>query len=153
MTLSALGWLPEGMNTGGIPFEGPLPVEYIGVYHEGGDGTFIGVTELDFRQIAVIFESSFIRERFGYSASPINGDYEPMLRIELVQDGVFGVLLLDSFTPPAIAAEFFEFPAYVQDACVGGITATTPIYGSCASGTVVAATDIEGTVPIFTEES
>lgn len=153
MSLSGQGWLPENLNTGGIPYEGPLPVEYVGTYTEGGDGTFIGTTELDFRQVAVIFESSFIRERFGYSAAPGTGDYEPMLSIELVQDGVFGVLLLDSFTPPAIAAEFFEFPAYTQDACVGGITATTPLYGTCASGVVVPTTDVEGTVPIFTEES
>jgi hypothetical protein len=151
--LPALGWLPENLNTGGIPFEGPLPVEYVGTYSDGGDGTLIGATELDFLQVAVIFESSFIRERFGYSANPMTGDYERMLLLELVQDEVFGVLLLDSFTPPAIAAEFFEFPAYTQDACVGGITATTPIYGTCASGTTVPATDIEGVPTTFTEES
>lgn len=153
MSLSGQGWLPENLLTGGIPFEGPLPVEYIGVYYEGGDGTLIGATELDFQQVAVIFEASFIRERFGYSAAPGTGDYESMLRIELVQAGVFGVLLLDSFTPPAIADEFFEFGAYTQDACVGGTTGTTPLYGPSKSGTAVVATDISGAIPIFTEES
>ena len=151
--LPALGWLLESLNTGGTPFEGPLPVEYVGTYYEGGNGILIGATELDFTQIAVIFESSFIRERFGYAASPLSGDYERMLRIELVQAEVFGVLLLDSFTPPAIAAEFFEFPAYQQAACVGGVTGTPPIYGVCKTGTVVASADVIGTAPIFTERS
>lgn len=153
MTLPTQGWLSESANTGGIPFDGPLPVEFIGVYYEGGNGVFIGTTELDFLQISVIFESSFIRERFGYSQSVISSGYERMLRIELVQHGVFGVLLLDSFTPPGIAAEFFEFGAFTQVACVGGLTGAVPIYGLCAVGTPVVAADINGTVPIFKAES
>lgn len=153
MSLPAQGWLPEILNTNGIPLEGLLPEEYIGVYSEGGDGILLGVTELDFLQVAVIFDASFIREHFGYSRSPITGGFEGTLGIELVQSQVFGVLLLDSFTPPRVAEEFFEFPAYTQDACVGGIQATTPMFGLCASGIPIDTVDIEGIVPIFTEES
>jgi len=153
MSLPAQGWLPTILNTNGIPFEGPLPEEYIGVYSEGGDGILLGTTELDFLQVAVIFDTSFIREHFGYSRSPITGGFEGTLRIELVQPEVFGVLLLDSFTPPRVAEEFFEFTAYTQDACVGGVLATTPMYGLCAIGTPIDTSDVESATPIFTEAS
>lgn len=153
MSLPSGGWLPENLLTGGVPFDGPLPVEYSGHYSEGGDGTILGATEIDFVQAAVIFEQSFIRERFGYGLSPGTSDFARVLTIDLVQAEVFGVLLLDSFTPPAISNEFFEFPAYQQAACVGGISAAVPIFGLCASGTPTVATEVLGTSPVFTEQS
>lgn len=153
MSLPAQGWLPENLNTGGNPFEGPLPVEYKGTYYEGADGVMLGATELDFVQVSIIFERSFIRERFGYGLSPGTSDFARMLTIDLVQAEVFGVLLLDSFTPPAIANEFFEFPAYTQAACVGGLEGSVPIYGLCAAGTPVMATEQVGAPTVFTEES
>lgn len=151
--LSGQGWLTENLLTGGAPFAEPLPEDYVGLYWEGGDGTILGATELDFSQINVLFEQSFIRERFGYGIEPGTGDYTRVLTIELVQANVFGVLLLDSFTPPAIANEFFEFAAYTQLACVDGITASTPIYGSCQSGEEVDVTEVEGSTVSFSEVS
>lgn len=147
------GWIPENLLTGGIPFEGPLPVQYSGRYSEGGDGIILGSTEIDFIDISVIFEQSFIVERFGYGFSPPSSEYARILTIDLVQAEVFGVLLLDGFTPPAIANEFFEFRADTQDACVGGLTGSVPIYGVCQVGSAAAFSDLGISTPTFTEQS
>lgn len=147
------GWLPENLITGGNPFDGPLPVEYSGRYTEGGTGEMIGSTELSFKRLGVIFEASFIRERFGYGTDPNSSEFVRVLSIDLVQDGVFGVLLLDNFEPPAIAAEFFEFDAYTQLACVGGEEASVPLYGPCKTGEPVEALELVGSAPMYTEES
>lgn len=153
MSLPDNGWLSEGSETGGTPFEGLLPVPYSGRYYEGADGTLLGTTEIDFSQISIIFELSFILERFGYGRSPGTTEFARMLQIDLVQAEVFGVILLDSFTPPAIANEFFEFPAYTQLACVGGEEASVPMYGTCQSGATVESNTLEGSPTMFTEMS
>lgn len=151
--MSIPGWLPENLNTGGTPFEGPLPVEYKGRYYEGGDGVILGSTEIDFVDIDVIFEQSFIVERFGYGISPPSQEYARILTIDLVQAQVFGVLLLDGFTPPAIANEFFEFQLPPQLACDGGLTGSTPLFGVCQTGTPVTAAEVLGASTVFTEQS
>lgn len=153
MSLPTNGWLDESVNTGGIPFEGPLPEEYTGQYFEGGDGVLLGQTEIDFLQIAIIFELSFIRERFGYSMSPGTSEFARTLTIQLVQAEVFGVLLIDSFTPPNIANEFFEFAAYVQAACDGGLSGSTPLFGPCKTGEDVVAEELVGAATSYSEES
>lgn len=143
-------WLPESDNTGGIPFEGRLPVPYDGIYTEGGNGTLMGTTELDFQQVALIFIQSFLVETFGYG--PHEASYERTLRIILRQPEVFGVLLLDSFTPPAVAGEFFEFPADIQDACQGDVlVGIDPTFGACETSIEPTFAEPSAARPTFTE--
>lgn len=124
-------WLAESNNTNLDPPPEFLPEEYTGLYYEGGNGVIIGASEVDFRQIAAIFTISFIRERFGYGHSLYSDAYVRILNILLVQQQVFGVILVDSFTPPGIGNEFFEFEAYTQDACVGVPDSTVPVFSTC----------------------
>lgn len=150
--LPSTGWLSEAANTGGNPIDGPLPVEYAVQYTDGGTGVVLGATDLPLSQVAALFELSFLRETFGYGTNPVVvGQYCRVLAIELVQAQVFGVLLLDSFTPPAISNEFFEFDAYMQTACDGGDEGAVPIYGLCAAGTDVPFDDTESTTPVYVE--
>jgi hypothetical protein len=149
--IPATGWLTHENNQGALPAGGLLPKEFVGHYFEGGDGVIIGATELDFLQVAVLFVTSFIRERFGYGKSATSENFVPILTIDLVQPEVFGVLLLDSFTPPAIAAEFFEFPAYTQGACMGGVPGTPGEFGTCLVSTPVDVVEAEPVTPAFTE--
>ena len=146
-------WLSESNNTNLDPPGEFLPVEYIGTYYEGGDGVIVGGVELDFTQIAAIFVVSFIRERFGYGASLYSRAWVRILNIALVQQQVFGVIIVDSFTPPAVANEFFEFPAYTQLACVAGDEGSDEPFGSCMLGEFVPAYgDTEApSTPAFTE--
>jgi hypothetical protein len=158
--LPSNGWLDQSQITGGIPYEGPLPEEHVGTYYEGGDGVMLGSTELDFRQANIIFELSFIRERFGFAWDEDHTDLTTMLSIQMVQDAVFGVLLLDSFTPPLIGAEFFEFIAYQQLACQGLLGEEVP-FGACPEGfdaveseagsTAVITAEVLPTTPTFSE--
>lgn len=143
-------WLPESDNTGGIPYPGRLPVSFDGVYTEGGNGTLMGQTELDFQQVSLIFIQSFIQETFGYG--PHEANYERTLRIILRQQEVFGVLLLDSFTPPAVAGEFFEFPADIQDACQGDtFVGIAPTLSACETGSATDYAEATQTRPTYTE--
>jgi len=128
-------------------------MEYTGLYYEGGNGEILGSTEVDFRQIAAIFTVSFLRERFGYGRSLYSDAYVRILNILLVQQQVFGVILVDSFTPPGIGNEFFEFAPYTQDACCDDCPGSEPpVLSSCTVGEVapVYAEEAE-TVPAFTE--
>lgn len=151
--LPVQGWLAEQNNTNIDPVEGPLPVEYSGRYYEGGDGVIVGSTELDFRQVSAIFVLSFIRERFGYGRSQASSHWVRILNIDLVQQNAFGVILLDSFTPPAVANEFFEFLAYTQDACCDDCPVElVSVYSGCTASELDP-TFMEDVVPtpVFTE--
>lgn len=143
-------WLPESENTGGIPFEGRLPEPYEGTYTEGGNGQLMGTTELDFQQVSLLFIQSFIEETFGYG--PQAASYERTLRIILRQPEVFGVLLLDSFTPPAVAGEFFEFPPDIQDACTGSVLqGVAPVLSACETGDPTSYSEDTLAAPTYTE--
>lgn len=146
------GWLADANITGGIPFEGVLPEEYLGVYSEGGNGVIIGSTELDFEQIHLIFELSFLRERFGYGESADSTDLTTIFTIEMVQAAVFGVLLLDSFTPPRIAAEFFEFVGPLNVACVNGLVGEEVAFGPCADSEPILLAEVSG-IEVLAAES
>jgi hypothetical protein len=135
--IPASGWLPQANNTNSPPSGHLLPIEFVAHYFEGGDGVILGATELDFRQIELLFVTSFIRERFGFGRSSFSDSLVRMFTIDMVQPDIFGVLLLDSFTPPAVGEEFFEFPAYTQLACVGCEDGAAVSFGACALGTAV----------------
>lgn len=122
--IPATGWLPQDRNQLANPSGKTLPEPFVGRYFEGGDGVILGATELDFREVTLLFVKSFIRERFGYGRSSFSDAFVAILNIDLTQNDVFGVILVDSFNPPALAAEFFEFPAYTQGACEGCIEPT-----------------------------
>lgn len=145
-------WLSESDNTNLDPPPEMLPIEYVGTYYEGGDGVIVGSSEVDFRQIAAIFTVSFLRERFGYGRSLFSAAWVRILNINLVQQQVFGVILVDSFTPPAIGNEFFEFLAYTQAACVGVPDSTDPVFSGCTVADVTPDYAEAGKVtPAFTE--
>lgn len=151
--LPANGWLADANVTGGLPFDGPLPEEFSGLYTEGGDGVVLGATELDFKQSHIIFELSFIRERFGFGKSLVVGakDYVRILSIELVQDSVFGVLMIDSFTPPAIANEFFEFDYFKQKACILAPTGLDVAFTPSVEGNDVVVVEAVAATPTYSE--
>lgn len=150
--IPATGWLPHANNQNALPAGGRLPKEFAAHYFEGGDGVILGATELDFSQVSILFVTSFVRERFGYGRAVPGPDLTTILTVDLVQPDVFGVLLLDSFTPPAIAEEFFEFDAYTQLACLGGIPGTPGEFGACLVSTPVNyADDQSAAVPAYTE--
>lgn len=115
--IPSTGWLPAGSNSNGLPLEGVLPVPMTGTYSEGGT-FFGGTTEVDFLQIAALITLSSVAGRFGYTVGQLGVPPARMFQATLTQPKVFGVAILDSFTPPEISQEFFEFNAYTQLACL-----------------------------------
>lgn len=111
------GWEPESNNTGGAVFASLLPIPFDAVYTEGGDGTIKQISTLPFQQVSAETIGSVVLPVFGSGPS---GDRT--MRITLRQPKVFGVMLLDSFTPSLVGYEFFDVDPYVQDVC------TAPAY-------------------------
>jgi len=144
------GWLPGDVDVGGIPLNSPLPTPFIGTYYEGGDGVVIGETELDFEQVSAFFEQSFIDAHFGYGHAG-DGSYLRVFYILIVQPQAFGVMLLDSFTPPPLANELFEFDSYTQLACVQGLSGAVVIFGRCKTGTPTEFNSISSVIPSYQE--
>jgi len=151
--IPSTGWLPQGSNTNSPPEGRLLPEEFVARYTEGGDGIILGSTEVDFKQVRLLFVTSFIRERFGYGRSAFSGAFVRILNIDLVQPNVFGVLLLDSFTPPGLADEFFEFIPYTQGACIGCIPPEEVLLSLCAMGEDVVVSEASETLVSFAESA
>lgn len=115
--IPSTGWLDAGLNTNGIPVEGILPIPMTGTYSEGGV-FFGGTTEVDFLQIAALITLSSVAGKFGYTIGAKDVPPARMFQAILTQPKVFGMCILDSFTPPEVSQEFFEFNAYTQLACM-----------------------------------
>lgn len=132
MAIPSTGWLDIG-TTGSLEvLELDLPIPYVGIYKEGvalPNDPVIQATNLSFEQISAIAVLA--------AASIIVGHFFSLraFEVSLTRTGVYGFILLDSFTPPLITQEFFEFNAYTQLSCVGSsFTGTPPAYSGCAEG-------------------
>lgn len=133
--IPSTGWLPVDSNSNGLPLEGDLPVSMVGTYSEGGT-VFGGTTEVDFTQIAALITLSSIAGKFGYTIGQLGIPPARMFQAILTQPKIFGVLILDSFTPPEVAQEFFEFNAYTQLACaVDPLVGVVVGFSSCLAST------------------
>lgn len=140
------GFLPEAKNNGGAISASELPIPFDGVYTEGGDGTIGKASTLGFSQAGILFTGSIVDELFG---TGLHND--KTMRITLRQPKVFGVLLLDSFTPPLVGYEFFDVDAYVQDVCLApAYTVEDPAYAGCLVGETKGQTKVDGENVSFT---
>lgn len=130
--LPASGWLDEPQLK--RPIDALLPVPYALEYWEGGLGPIEIISPQPFPLFDDLFVASFINRRVGYVINPVP---LRLLRLEFVQINVFGVLLLDAFTPPNITPEIIDFNYSPWQAC------TTPAQiGTDASITPEATSDV-----------
>lgn len=148
MALPSTGWLPLGAIESIEVLDLELPLPYIGNYKEGvalPNEPIVGTTTLSFEQIAVIdvlAECSIILGHNLLGAAAFE--------VSLIRRGVYGFLLVDSFTPPLITQEFFEFNAYTQLSCVGSsFTGTSPTYSGCTEGDDTGYVEGGATTPTF----
>lgn len=139
------GWEPESNNTGGAVFASELPIPFDGLYTEGGDGTITKLSTLPFQQVLIESIESVVLPLFGAGSS---GDRT--MRVTLRQSRVFGVLLLDSFTPSVVGYEFFEVDPFTQDVCTApAFIGFSPVMSGCAVGVTEEQTKILGTDETF----
>ncbi len=145
--IPAGGWEPESANTGGAVFASDLPIPFDGLYTEGGDGTISKPSTLPFSQTLVESIESIVLPLFGAGPS---GDRT--MQITLRQPRVFGVLLLDSFTPSIVGYEFFDVDPFVQDVCTApAFQGFTPTLSGCAVGITEEQTKVNGSATTFTD--
>lgn len=148
MALPSTGWLPIG-STGSIEvLELVLPTPYVGTYKEGvslSNEPIVQTSNLTFEQIALIDVLSICSIVLGQNLLGARA-----FEVSLTRQGVYGFLLLDSFTPPLITQEFFEFNAYTQLSCVGSsFTGTPPTYSGCTEGDDTGYVEGGATTPTF----
>jgi hypothetical protein len=130
MPLPSTGWLAIG-STGALEvLDLELPVPYIGTYKEGvsfANDPITKATDLSFDQLSIIDVLASCSIILGYSVIGARA-----FEVSLTRNGVYGFLLVDSFTPPLVTQEFFEFNAYTQLSCVGStFFGTAPLYSAC----------------------
>ncbi len=148
MPLPSTGWLPLGKSGTGEVLDLVLPTPYIGTYKEGvslPNEPIVQTSNLTFEQVALIdvfAECSIILGHNLLGAAAFE--------VSLIRRGVYGFLLVDSFTPPLITQEFFEFNAYTQLSCVGSsFTGTPPAYSGCTEGDDTGYVEGGATTPTF----
>lgn len=146
MSLPSSGWLPPDVLTEITTPVIPLPTPFVGSYTEGG-ASLAAIVPQAFKELVVHEIGANHLAQAGYSAQR-----ERTLVIQLIRDEVFGAILVDLFTPPVLSTMFFEFDAYTQLACVNGLVASVPLFGSSQSGTPVDAVEVLGTPTTYTEE-
>lgn len=131
--LPSTGWLTVGTTGSPEVLDLELPTPYTGNYKEGvglPNEPIIQASNLTFDQVAFIAVLAQCSIALGHNLFNARA-----LEVSLTRQGVYGFLLLDSFTPPLITQEFFEFNAYTQLSCVGSsFTGTPPAYSGCAEG-------------------
>lgn len=145
MSLPPSGWLPADILTEITTPTIPLPTPFTGNYSEGGSSVDTVAPEewKEFSAIEIGAHDSF--------SAGFDSNHASTLVVVLSRDEVFGAILVDSFNPPVLSM-FFEFDAYTQLACVDGLVATVPLFGSPQEGEVTDPVEIVGTPTVYTEE-
>ena len=148
MALPSTGWLDIGQTGSLEVLDLELPVDYVGTYREGVtlyQEVIIPTTNLEFTQLsqlATLADSTIV---IGHTLTGARA-----FEISLIRRGVYGFLLIDSFTPPLITQEFFEFDADTQLSCVGSsFIGTPPTYSTCARGNDTEYVEGASTTPTF----
>jgi hypothetical protein len=141
------GWESESRNTNGPVFASDLPIPHDCIYTEGGDGTIQKESALGFLQSSIEFIESVVLPAFGSGLANAR-----TMRITLRQPRVFGVLLLDSFTPPLVGYEFFDVVPFTQDVCLTpAFQGFSAVLSGCAVGVDKTLVNVTGIDETFTK--
>lgn len=92
--MSAIEWLPRGLEQDAPPISQPLPVVRELTYRVGGDRFILDASDASFDPHFWLFVLATAKWRVGYDATQ-----RPVYTITLVQFQVFHVLLVDYWKP------------------------------------------------------
>lgn len=112
--MSAISWLPRGLEQDAPPITQPLPVTRELVYRVGGDRYIFDASDASFNPHFWLFILATAKWRVGYDLTQ-----RPVYTITLVQFQVFHVLLVDYWKPPVEDWRRNQSYTYTQHAIIG----------------------------------